>query len=177
MIKTCIKCENQIGNKNSSGKCRKCYKTDYEKNYCINRYKTDNSFAQKQIIRTLNYYKDNKKSVLEYRAKYRFVREKTDISFKLANYLRTRLTHAVRNNQKTGSAVKDLGCSVDELKSYLSSKFTDNMTWENYGKWHIDHIMPLSSFDLANRDELLKACHYTNLQPLWAKDNFKKGAK
>jgi hypothetical protein len=87
------------------------------------------------------------------------------------------LTHAVRNNQKAGSAVKDLGCSVDELKLYLSSKFADHMSWDNYGEWHIDHIVPLSSFDLTNREELLKACHYTNLQPLWAKDNLKKGAK
>lgn len=50
------------------------------------------------------------------------------------------------------------------------------MVLKTCNQWHIDHIKPLSSFDLTNRDELLIACHYTNLQPLWAKDNLKKGA-
>lgn len=96
---------------------------------------------------------------------------------KLANGLRNRLRKALKSSQKTGSAVRDLGCSIPELKAYLEVRFQPGMNWGNYGKWHIDHIKPLSSFDLTNREELLKACHYTNLQPLWAKDNLEKSAK
>lgn len=83
---------------------------------------------------------------------------------------------AIKVNAKSGSAVRDLGCSVDFLKTYLESLFQSGMSWDNWtlNGWHIDHISPLSSFNLSNRDELLKACHYTNLQPLWAKDNLAK---
>jgi Uri superfamily endonuclease len=90
---------------------------------------------------------------------------------KIAHNLRTRLGKAITSNI---SAVKDLGCSIEELKSFLESKFTLGMTWDNYGKWHIDHIKPLSKFNLSDTKELLMACHYTNLQPLWAKDNIVK---
>lgn len=98
---------------------------------------------------------------------------------KLALNLRTRLIQAMRNNAKTGSAVKDLGCSIEEFKKYLENKFNKGMTWENYGikGWHIDHIIPLCNFDLTNRDQFLTAVHYTNLQPLWAQDNLKKPKK
>jgi hypothetical protein len=101
-----------------------------------------------------------------------------DLNFKLATLLRGRLNKAIRGNQKTGSAVKDLGCSVAELKTYLESKFQPGMTWYNYGRdgWHIDHIKPLSRFDLSDTSQFLEACHYTNLQPLWAEDNISKGA-
>jgi hypothetical protein len=70
-----------------------------------------------------------------------------------------------------------LGCSIPELKTYLESKFQEGMSWENWGiyGWHIDHIIPLDAFNLTNREEFLKACHYTNLQPLWAEENLKKG--
>ena len=51
------------------------------------------------------------------------------------------------------------------------------MSWDNYGEWHIDHIMPLSTFDLTNPDQLKEACKYTNLQPLWAEDNLHKSSK
>lgn len=83
----------------------------------------------------------------------------------------------LKNNQKTGSAVSDLGCSVSDFKQYLESKFQLGMNWENYGTfgWHIDHIKPLSSFDLTNRLQFLEACHFTNLQPLWASENRQKG--
>ncbi len=84
---------------------------------------------------------------------------------------------AIKTNAKIGSAVRDLGCSVSELMAHLEIKFQPGMTWENWGSWHIDHIKPLASFDLTNREQFLIACHYTNLQPLWASDNLAKGAR
>jgi len=106
-------------------------------------------------------------------------RRKINIQFKLSSALRSRLRKALHGNYKTGSAVKDLGCSIKELKQYLESKFQPDMNWDNWTSdgWHIDHIKPLASFDLTDREQLLIACHYTNLQPLWAKDNMAKGDK
>lgn len=100
-----------------------------------------------------------------------------DIQYRLRCILRSRLFSAVNGNYKNCSAVRDLGCTIPELKSYLESKFQEGMGWENYGKWHIDHINPLSSFDLTDSKQTLKALSYKNLQPLWAKDNLQKGAK
>jgi hypothetical protein len=119
------------------------------------------------------------------RREYEKGKTETDICYKLAKVLRIRMSSIIKGKIKTGSAVDDLGCSVEYLKAYLESKFYLNsktgetMGWENYGYhgWHIDHIKPLASFDLANREEFLKACHYTNLQPLWAKDHHDKTAK
>jgi hypothetical protein len=103
-------------------------------------------------------------------------RKYNNIKIRLADNLRSRLKGAFKNNCKTGSAVRDLGCSIEELRIYLESKFQPGMSWDNYGfrGWHIDHIIPLAKFDLTDREELLKACHYTNLQPLWAEDNMRK---
>lgn len=105
-------------------------------------------------------------------------RRKTDINFKLKNNLRTRINSALKV-KRTSSISTLIGCSIAELKSYLESKFQPGMTWLNHTKdgWHIDHIKPLANFDLTNQEELYKACHYSNLQPLWAIDNLKKGDK
>lgn len=121
------------------------------------------------------YRKLNKNKIYAYRKKYK----KKNIEYKLSLNLRTRLCNALQRNTKSGSAVRDLGCSIEELKIYLESKFQPGMSWDNYGYygWHIDHIKPLSSFNLTNRNQLLEACHYTNLQPLWAKDNLSKNDK
>lgn len=118
------------------------------------------------------WYKDNK----AHKAKYKQRRCKTDLNYRIACLLRTRLYDAVRND-RSGSAVKDLGCSIEDFKGYISNFFVGGMTWDNYGEWHLDHIKPLSKFDLTDRIQFKEACHYTNYQPLWAKDNLVKGAR
>ncbi len=106
-------------------------------------------------------------------------RRKTDPNFKLSLLLRSRMNKALKGNYKKGSAVKDLGCTVSELKLYLENQFTEGMNWDNWSLigWHLDHVIPLSSFNLQDRSQLLKAVHYTNLQPLWAEDNLAKSNK
>ena len=115
----------------------------------------------------------NKDKVREYDREY-YQRPKA----KLAITLRARLRGAIKNKAKVGSAVSDLGCTIDFLYGYLEEQFTDNMSWENHDPvWHIDHIKPLSSFDLEDREQFLIASHYTNLQPLSVVDNLSKGAR
>lgn len=130
-------------------------------------------------IKRKDYLKINKDKINQTKRKYQKDQIKNNIQFKLARTLRRRLYFAIKNNLKSGSAVKDLGCTINELKIYLESKFLEGMTWKNYGLhgWHIDHIKPLSLFDLTKREQFLQAIHYTNLQPLWAKDNLSKGNK
>jgi hypothetical protein len=70
-----------------------------------------------------------------------------------------------------------LGCSIAELRLHLESQFQPGMSWNNHGEWHIDHIRPLAKFNLACPLQLERACHFSNLQPLWAKDNIVKGMK
>ena len=114
-----------------------------------------------------------------YKADYNRKRRKTDVIYRIKHNLRSRLNKIVKGELRAASAMDMLGCSIEHFKSYMESKFQDGMTWENYGKdgWHIDHIIPLHSFNLLNQEECKKACHFTNLQPLWAKDNMSKGAR
>jgi hypothetical protein len=123
--------------------------------------------------------KSNGKKVKAINHKRRY---KTDPIYKMKLSLRNRLNMFLKSNnleKHNISAVKDLGCSIEELKTHLESKFQPGMSWDNYGTkgWHIDHIKPLALFNLADSNELKKACHYTNLQPLWWQDNLHKGAK
>ena len=93
---------------------------------------------------------------------------------RIAQSLRKRLRVAINGEWKSKPTETLLGCSFEQAKSHLESKFQLGMTWENYGQWHIDHIIPCSFFDLTN-DKQQKMCfNYRNLQPLWAKDNISK---
>lgn len=133
------------------------------------------------------YYAKNRAAVRERQHKYNLANRakiaawhkeyRKDPVHRLAHRLRNRLNFALKNNSKKGSAVSLLGCTLEELKRYLESKWLPGMSWENWSKdgWHVDHVVPLASFDLTDKEQLEKACHYTNLQPLWAKDNLRKG--
>jgi hypothetical protein len=104
-----------------------------------------------------------------------------DIQFTLTTKIRRRIHMAIRK-QFTSKAYKTrelLGCDYISFKKYFSSLFKKGMNWNkfNKGEIHIDHIRPCSSFDLTKSEEQRKCFHYTNTQPLWAKENLSKGAK
>jgi len=148
--------------------------------YCSNNCKDSGWYKdnKKHALATSRFYESlNKEVIKERKRNYTVNRRKTDLNFKLACNLRARLSRALKGNFKKSSLSEYLGCRIDFLKQHLESKFLPNMTWTNYGQWHIDHIKPLSAFNLSDPDQLKKACHYTNLQPLWAKDNLSKGNK
>jgi len=70
-----------------------------------------------------------------------------------------------------------LGCTPGELREHIERQFKPGMSWENRGQWHVDHRRPLAWFDMRDPEQRRQACHYTNLQPLWALDNLSKGAR
>ena len=105
-----------------------------------------------------------------------------------ANYRRTtrgRVICAIRNAArratkyagitKPSRSFELLGTNLENFKAYIESQFVDGMGWENHGEWHIDHIVPLASGKTP--EEIWELCHYTNLQPMWAEENWRKGAK
>ena len=123
------------------------------------------------------YYSKNKKEVQARNRSYYNKRYKEDSLFRTRCLLSSRLGKALKGIGFTKSKKTEelLGCSYEYFIATLESKFTDGMNWENQGQWHIDHIIPLCS--AQNIEEIEKLCHYTNLQPLWAKDNMSKGGR
>jgi hypothetical protein len=108
---------------------------------------------------------------------YQRMRYRDDLDYRLKNLARNRVRSALRGASKSARTMELIGCPVETLKAHLQKQFLPGMTWENYGKWHVDHIHPCASFDLTNPAEQRICFNYSNLQPLWAKDNLSKGAK
>jgi hypothetical protein len=144
----------------------KDYKLEYAKEY-----------REQNKDKVQDYFEKNKTKIYKQRAEREKTRRKQDVSFRIASNLRARLRQAIKNNKKTTTTIDYLGCTINELKIHLEAKFTVGMSWDNYGKWHIDHIRPCSSFDMSKEIEQKECFHYTNLQPLWAIDNIRKSDK
>ena len=119
-----------------------------------------------------------KKTILKAQLAYYHRRIKKDPDFKLAIAMRNRLRSYLRTKglNKNNETMELVGCSKKFLREHLEKQFKPGMNWSNHSLrgWHIDHIRPLSKFDFTHPEELKKACHYSNLQPLWSKENLKK---
>lgn len=152
----------------------------YNKNKEIMRQKRREYYLQNRdrlIIRDrLRSKKDKTKKRVCERLKQR---KQQDPAYKILCNLKRRIVSVIRNNTKADTSKKLLGCTKEEFMKYIESKFTDGMNWDNYGYygWHIDHIRPCSSFDMSDPEQQKQCFHYTNLQPLWMRDNLLKGDK
>lgn len=126
-----------------------------------------------------NKLKEYRRINKSHRSKYNLELKEKNTIYKVSTICRSRIYNFLSKNNisKKNKTFEIVGCTPQFLKEYLENKFADGMTWDNYGfyGWHIDHIIPLSS--AKTEEELIKLCHYTNLRPLWAKDNLTKGSK
>jgi hypothetical protein len=138
------------------------------------KYKMKNK--EKARIQSQIRWANNKKKYVENYRVYANNRRKIDPGFRARCNLASRFSVFIKNTKITYSKSALIGCTREELMVYLESKFKPGMTWDNYGRfgWHIDHIKPLSLFDLTCEEEAKIAGHYTNLQPLWAEENLRK---
>lgn len=168
VVPSCKECKNL--------QTRKWAKDNPEKARTAIQKWNDLNLERKRAVQA-EYRKSNSKSIREWERNALA----TNVGYKLRRNLRQRIRAALGGNTKVGSAVRDLGCDVDQFRSYIASLFQPGMTWENYGprvgQWNIDHIMPLSKFDLQDKQHFILACHYLNLRPLWVIENMKKNTK
>lgn len=167
------------------------FKERYKKNrkqYLQNsrKYYKENREQLKKYAK--DYYEENKKEMLEKNKQYCYENRqklydyrknkiKTDPIFALSCRIRSLIcvSFANRGYTKKSRTHEILGIGWEGLKEHFERQFTEGMNWENRGRWHIDHIIPLAT--AQSEDDVIRLNHYTNLQPLWAKDNFSKGSK
>lgn len=150
-------------------------KTYYHKHKkkILTRQKIYNQKNKEKIQQLQKSWKTNHRQQINAYTRYK---KQTDPNFKLAVVLRGRIRGVLQGKYKSKSTLQLLGASLNQVWNYLESQFQPGMTRENHGLWHIDHKRPCISFDLTDPTQQAICFHYTNLQPLWAEDNLKKGA-
>jgi hypothetical protein len=146
---------------------------------CLNWRKASSLNTKKANAYANKSYHKHREKRIRHQIEYHRKRIKNDPSYALKICLRTRMRDALRSaaSIKQASVKTLIGCSAQDFKQHIELLFLPNMSWDNRAKWHIDHSKPISSFDLTTEAGQKAAFHYTNCQPLWARDNLRKGAK
>jgi hypothetical protein len=107
---------------------------------------------------------------------YYLKRKQSDPQFAVLTRLRRRINHFVSGDNKSGKTAELIGCSYEAFARHVENQFTDGMSWDNRSEWHIDHIIPCAAFDLSDPEQQRQCFHYSNMRPLWAHENRRKGA-
>ncbi len=150
-------------------RCRDCRSMEDRRSF-NKRYGNKNRLRLRKCSK--KWRQENPDKVSAYHKEYQKKRREGDLQYRLRGNLRARLRMAIRQKNRGGSAIRDLGCSVAELLGRLESQFSEGMSWDNYGEcWEIDHIIPLASWDLTDPEQCGKACHYSNLRPMLVQEN------
>jgi hypothetical protein len=146
------------------------YKDRYRKWCIINK--------EKIYVKRKEYEKIHNKELREYYNEYRRIRRK-DAGYRFKINIKTMIYYSLKGNKKNCHWERLLDYSVEDLRNHLEKQFKDGMSWDNYGKWHVDHIIPISVFNFSSYDHIdFKRCWaLSNLQPMWAMDNMKKSNK
>lgn len=135
---------------------------------------------KQMLANALKTRQKNRKLLSKKQYEYKKKRLKNDIIFKLTERIRSRIYLCLKKYKTIKSQEFKTLLGTDDMQiiwTHLEKQFKKGMTRDNHGAWHIDHIKPISSFDLTKPEEQIKCFHYTNMQPLWAKENLTKGAK
>lgn len=150
----------------------------YQKNKAVAKVYGAKRYQEKKAeidAKNAAYAAANYDSIRASQREYKKNKLKTDPSFRLVELSRRRMHHALKGVAvKSAKTIELLGCNGEFLRTYLEQFFTDGMTWENQGKWQIDHHIPVSFFDLTKAEHQKRCFHYSNLRPLWASENRKK---
>lgn len=152
--------------------CKRAKARDYWRRNTENKKARYRANKESVLAYQKEYREQNRELIAQRKAKYHRERLKKDPAYRARHNARNRINGYLRDRVKFS---KTLGCSAAEFKAHIESKFQEGMTWENYGKWEIDHIFPISVAYKEGPESFAKACHYTNLQPLWKADNSRKG--
>lgn len=125
------------------------------------------------------YRRTHIKQIRKRKRLYKHKRIHNDIDYRLKSLITNKVRQTINGNKKYNHSIELLGCSIKDVREHLESQFTKGMTWDNWGVkgWHIDHIIPISSFDFTKKEDQYRCFHYTNLRPLWWNENIKKSNK
>ena len=168
-------------------KCLRCGRVLYVNDYCkpclkvLLNEKRDQYFKDHpEIKNSSDFWKEIDKIQLYERRKRKKERRTTDYNYGIGDKLRSIVRNTIKNKtSKNQDSISELiGCNIQELKLHIQGKFTDGMNWDNYGLggWHVHHEIPCAVFDLKDPEEQKRCFHFSNLQPMWAKENFNKNA-
>lgn len=136
---------------------------------------------ERLIERAGEYRKANQARRNRYQSEWQKRRKATDPQFAALSIMRKMVTRTCErikaNRREIGRTVEALGYRTEEFRQHIEAQFRPGMSWANHGEWHVDHIRPLASFDLTDAEQRRAANALPNLQPLWAQENMRKGAR